>query len=236
MAVEIVLSLTTYFLPGAADVREFFRYNAAGSGGYCSCSMTRRHRRITPKMKKDWILTQELFDELLSWLNPDREQAGLDYEDLRRRLIKLFTCRRCHEPEDLADETINRVASKVAEIKEKYVGSRAPYFFAVANKVHMEKCRPKPLPEPPPAVEPSPATEAEHECLEWCMEQQTPENRKLVLEYYRGEKKAKIDHRKKLAEKYGIALNALRIRAHRIRAILLECVKDCLERREHEMG
>jgi hypothetical protein len=57
-----------------------------------------------------------------------------------------------------------------------------------------------------------------------------------VLEYYRGEKKAKIDHRKKLAEKYEIALNALRIRAHRIRAQLYECVKDCLERREHEMG
>ena len=54
-------------------------------------------------------------------------------------------------------------------------------------------------------------------------------NRKLVLEYYRGEKKAKIDHRRSLAEQYGIALNALRIRAHRIRAALQECVETCIK-------
>ena len=179
-------------------------------------------------MKKDWILTQDLFDELLSWLNSDRELAGQEYEDIRRRLITLFTCRRCHEPEDLADETINRVANKVKEIKDTFVGPRAPYFFAVANMVYKEYLRRPPPPLPPPPASNSEEIEREYACLEQCMERQTPGNRKLVLEYYRGEKRAKINHRRKLAEQLGIALNALRIRAHRIRASLQECVEDCL--------
>lgn len=179
-------------------------------------------------MKKDWILTQELFDELLSWLNPDRELAGQDYEDIRRRLIKLFTCRHCYESEDLADETINRVANKIKEIKAEFVGSRAPYFYAVANKVHLEYLRRKPEPAAPAPPHTGANIEMEYACLEQCMQRQTLSNRKLVLEYYRGEKKAKIDHRKQLAEQYGIALNALRIRAHRIRAALQECVEVCI--------
>jgi DNA-directed RNA polymerase specialized sigma24 family protein len=179
-------------------------------------------------MKKDWILTQELFDELLSWLNSDREQAGQEYEDIRRRLIKLFTCRHCAEAELLADETINRVANKVKDIKDTYVGARPPYFYAVANKVHLEYLS-KPLPPPPPPpMHNSEEIEREYDCLEQCMQKQTLANRKLVLEYYRGEKKAKIDHRKSLAEQYGIALNALRIRAHRIRTALQECLENCI--------
>ena len=188
---------------------------------------TRRGRPDAP-MKRDWILTQELFDELLSWLNPDRELAGQEYEDIRRRLIKLFTCRHCLEPEDLTDETINRVANKVKAIKEHFVGPRAPYFYAVANKVHLEYLRSKPEPVPPPRPHNAEDIEMEYACLEQCMEQQSPANRKLVLEYYRGEKRAKIDHRRGLAEQYGIALNALRIRAHRIRTALQECVENCI--------
>src|SRR5947209_6617862 len=37
------------------------------------------------------------FDRLLAWLNPDREQAGQRYEEIRRRLIKIFARRGCSE-------------------------------------------------------------------------------------------------------------------------------------------
>jgi DNA-directed RNA polymerase specialized sigma24 family protein len=60
------------------------------------------------------------------------------------------------------------------------------------------------------------------------MQKLTEENRKLVIEYYQDERQAKIDHRKALAERLGIAINALRIRAFRIRASLQECVTNCL--------
>jgi DNA-directed RNA polymerase specialized sigma24 family protein len=181
-------------------------------------------------MNKNWVLTQESFDALLDWLDPQREKAGQKYEDIRRRLIKIFTCRGCSEPEDLADETINRVTNKLKEIEAGFTGDRARYFYGVANKVHLEYLRRKPDVTLPLPVANSDEVEREFKCLETCIDRLTPDNRELVLQYYQEDKKAKIDHRKMLAEHLGIAVNALRIRACRIRATLLECVQNCLER------
>ena len=36
------------------------------------------------RMNKDWELSQEDFDALLDWLDPDREQAGIKYEQIRK--------------------------------------------------------------------------------------------------------------------------------------------------------
>jgi RNA polymerase sigma factor (sigma-70 family) len=179
-------------------------------------------------MKKDWILTQESFDALLAWLDPAREEAGRKYEDIRRRLITIFTCRGCCEAEDLADETINRVSKKLKEIQSNYSGDPARYFYGVANKVHMEYVRRKPPQPPPPPRDDADEIEKEYGCLEQCIQKLTPNNRVLVLQYYQEEKRVKIDHRKQLAEQFGIALNALRIRAFRIRASLQECVQGCV--------
>jgi len=74
----------------------------------------------------------------------------------------------------------------------------------------------------------------EYNCLESCMQALTADNRQLVYEYYRENKAAKIENRKKLAGQLGIALNALRIRACRIRASLQECVRGCVQR-THEI-
>jgi RNA polymerase sigma factor (sigma-70 family) len=181
-------------------------------------------------MNKEWVLTQESFDKLLAWLDPNRDQAGKRYEEIRRRLIKIFSCRGCPEADNLADETINRVTQKVRTLAEDYTGDPALYFYGVARKVHLEYLRRKPapalLPLPPESAD---EIEREYDCLERCMQQLTPDNRELVLQYYQEEKRAKIDHRKQLAEQLGVALNALRIRAYRIRATLQQCVQRCLE-------
>jgi DNA-directed RNA polymerase specialized sigma24 family protein len=179
-------------------------------------------------MNKDWVLTKESFDALLAWLDPERDEAGRKYEGIRLRLIKIFVCRGCREAEDLADETINRVSRKLKEIESTYSGEPARYFYGVANKVHLEYLRRKPVPVLPPPMPVSDDVEREYACLERCIQNLTPNNRMLVLQYYQEEKKAKIDHRKKLSDQLGIALNALRIRACRIRASLLECVENCL--------
>jgi DNA-directed RNA polymerase specialized sigma24 family protein len=57
----------------------------------------------------------------------------------------------------------------------------------------------------------------------------SPENRALVLRYYEADGREKIEKRKILADELGIAPNALRIRAYRIRAALQKCLEKCVE-------
>jgi DNA-directed RNA polymerase specialized sigma24 family protein len=191
-------------------------------------------------MKKDWVLTQDAFDTLLDWLDADRERAGRKYESIRLRLIKIFTCRGCHQAEELADETINRVVARVVELASGYQGDPALYFYGVSHKVHLEylrKAHNQPINLPlatennqhTQAIDLTSDIEPEYECLERCLEQLPPDNRDLVLRYYQQDRKAKIEHRKSLATELGIAVNALRIRAHRIRLVLQRCVRDCIE-------
>jgi DNA-directed RNA polymerase specialized sigma24 family protein len=179
-------------------------------------------------MKKKWVLTKESFDALLAWLDANPGAAAMKYEQIRTRLIKIFTCRGCFEPEDLADETIDRVARRLHDIEATFAGDPMRYFHGVAHKIHLEYLRRKPTPQPAPPADDTAQTEREYECLERCMQQLSPTNRELVLQYYQEERQAKIDHRKRLAAQYGIAVNALRIRACRIRALLHECVQECV--------
>lgn len=181
-------------------------------------------------MNKNWVLSQESFDALLNWLAPERDQAGRRYEEIRSRLIKIFMCRGCHEPEDLADETINRVTTRLQDIQRKFKGDRAKYFYGVANKVHLEYLRRKKLQDVTLQPIDSQVVEIEFRCLEECLDKLSSENRQLVLQYYQSERKARIDQRKVLAKELGIRLNALRIRAHRIRVTLQECLQNCLDR------
>lgn len=185
-------------------------------------------------MNKEWVLTQESFNQLLGWLAPNRELAAKKYEEIRNRLIMIFTGRGCYEAEELADETINRVTRRVPDIAGTYTGDQAFYFYGVAHKVHSEYLRKRPAPPPPPPVEKSEDDEAKYNCLERCMTHLTKDNRELLLTYYQEERQAKIDARKELAERLNIPLNALRIRAFRLRERLRECVLECMAKRVTE--
>lgn len=173
-------------------------------------------------------LTQEAFDHLLAFLDLDRDRAGTRYEEIRSQLIKIFVCRGCAVPEELADETINRAARKLQEISSTYTGDPALYFYGVAQLVHLEHVRRKPAPLPPPPPSATEEAELKYECLEKCMESLSEISRELILAYYGEDKQAKIERRKELAERLGIGANALWIRAHRIRESLRECVNRCL--------
>lgn len=183
----------------------------------------------TPFKKKEF--TQEGFDQMLAWLNPGREEAGKKYEDIRKRLIKIFTCRSCLFPEELADETIDRVVTKVSDLAGSYVGDPALYFFGVANNVFHEYIRKIHSPVPPLVIHSTKEVEQKYSCLEGCMQELTTKTRELILEYYSDEGD-KIAHRKRQASRLGIELNALRIQACRIRAILFQCVQECLKSHE----
>jgi|SRR5215208_1521110 len=189
-------------------------------------------------MKKGWVLTQELFDTLLDWLDPDRERAGHKYETIRLRLVKIFTSRGCPEAEELADETINRVASKLSEIINKWEGDPALYFFKVAQYVFVErrtKESPRELKQDPvvmPIVKEENEDTPEYECLLHCLEVLRISERTLVVDYYEHQGHAKIKQHQQMAKAMGIAINALRIRACRIKRTLRECVQECVAARK----
>jgi len=171
-------------------------------------------------------VSRQQWQDMLDFLGPTPEQAGVRYEEIRRRLIRIFVWRGCCEPEDLADETIDRVARKCGAIADTYVGDPAHYFGGVARKVFLESVRKGPTPLPMPELEPSEleAKEVRHRILDECMRLLTKKHRLLVLEYYRGEKGAKIENRRQLAELHGKSRNALRIHVHRLVNIVRDCV------------
>jgi len=190
-------------------------------------------------LKKDWVLTQDALKSLLACLDPDQERAGQKYEDIRRALITFFECRRSSSPEDHADETINRVARRLSEGKEIYVENPASYFYGVARNVLKEHWESVPAASGRLELSHDPSRDDERqsereqrerrlECLEQCLQRLIAQDRELIGTYYQGETSVKIQNRKSLAEKLGLPLNALRLRALRIREKLEDCVERCL--------
>jgi DNA-directed RNA polymerase specialized sigma24 family protein len=177
-------------------------------------------------------LTGSSFDRLLLLLDADRDRAGEQYELLRRKLVKFFECRRSPTAEDDADETITRVARKIEE--GEAINQVAAYSYGVARLVLLESNRQHrrqmTLVEPVPAVHAdrdSTEAEARLACLERCLDGLPAATRDLLVSYYEGSKSGRIRQRHRLADAHGMPINALRIRVHRLRAKLEDCVKRC---------
>jgi len=172
-------------------------------------------------------------DEFLSWLSPDREEAERKYKELRRKLIQYFTRRGCHIPDELADETVDRASKKIAEGKVDRSVNPKSYCFGVAKNVDKEYQRspqPDALDLDLPFVQPEPTwSERDLACLEECLARLKEHDRDLLTSYYQYTGSEKIKKHKEMAEKDG-GMNALRIRIHRIRNFLRDCVDACLRR------
>jgi RNA polymerase sigma factor (sigma-70 family) len=189
-------------------------------------------------MARDSAVPPESFDEILAWLNPDRDVAAQMYVQLRHDLAKLFMWGRCTDPEGLTDETFDRVAKKVHEVRQTYQGDPRLYFRAVANnliKENFKKIKTQvslddiDLPGQQ-TIETNEEMADLDDCLESCLRKLDNEKRELILAYYAKEKQAKIDYRHELAQRFGIPVETLRVRAFRIRASIAECIESCLKR------
>lgn len=180
---------------------------------------------------KDVGLTQEIFEQLLAWLDEDRDLAGKKYEEIRFQLINLFIARGCLISEELADRTIDRVARKVKDIADTYVGDPALYFYGVAKMVHLEYMRNRPFALPSLPSQSEKNTEQRYECLGLCINKLSSANRELIQAYY-GEAQSNEKQRRKLAARMGLEPNALWVRVHRIREKLRRCVSECLKTKE----
>jgi DNA-directed RNA polymerase specialized sigma24 family protein len=181
-------------------------------------------------------LTPEQLEALLRSLDPDRETAGERYEEIRRRLIRFFEWRGCECPEELADETINRVARQLAGALTLHSDPYA-YFCGVARLLTLEEVRQdarkrkaleaqsRPSSEPfAPDDEPDPRLDH----LRHCLQQLSAAHQDLVLRYHQGEQR--IQDRKTICKDLGIEMNALRIRVHRLRRRIETCIQERLRR------
>ena len=186
-------------------------------------------------MARDFAIPPESFDEILAWFNPDREMAAAMYVQLRHDLAKTFLWRQCSDPEGMTDEVFDRVAKKIRDVRPTYKGDPRLYFRAVANnlvKENFKKIKTQIAFEDADLTKQISQTESAdaevEECLQVCLQELSADKRELILAYYAKEKQAKIDHRRELAQQFGISVETLRVRTHRICLSLEQCIERCL--------
>jgi len=187
------------------------------------------------------MMTRAALTGLLSSLGPDEARAGQEYERLRERLIVFFAGRRCPEPEDSADETIDRVARRIDEGED--IGDVMRFAYGVARLVSVEslnrqhrrhrllttfaRSHAAPTPDRGANFASGEATE----CIRGCAGRLPPEDRDLILRYYASGGRDRQDGRKALAARLDLSTAALRVRAFRIRRVLERCTRNCLAAR-----
>jgi RNA polymerase sigma factor (sigma-70 family) len=183
---------------------------------------------------KKWSLSKQAWDKLLNAFSDDQDTAADLYEVARRKLERLFVWRSVEPADEYVDETFNRVARRLDEGQK--IDNLSAYLLAVARLICLEakkEPRTESRDDPEntrqiPAPEPAP-TDARLECLDQCLDSLPIESRTLIIDYYQEERRLKIELRQELADRLQIPLNALRIRAHRIRVGLEKCITNCLQ-------
>lgn len=192
-------------------------------------------------------MTRESLDRLLDQLDSDRDRAAEKYEQIRQRLIKLFRWRGCLAFEEYTDRTIDRVARRLAEGAEIQTASPYTLFYGVAMNILKEHWRKfeqesaaldrmsqsRHSPQDPEEVRADEEERKEKEarvyCLRHCLSQLSSENVLLIKKYYAEGDVLDKEQRKQIAAGLGISVNALRVRAFRIRGEVERCVDACLK-------
>ena len=190
----------------------------------------------------DSVLTQIAFARLLEWLDEGTDSQGQTYLEMRRRLVSYFDRRNRPFADELADETFNRIGKTLEADGAIATKPPARYCYVIARFVLLEDIRrgsrtvavdegrtaaiERGLMNPGVGEE-ALLREKRLTCLDHCLQQLKPEQRDLAIEYYRDAKRQRIDRRRSIAERLGITMNALGIRASRIRTALETCMNAC---------
>ena len=190
------------------------------------------------KQNRSAEFPEQTFRRLLAWLDQGVDTNGQSYLAIRERLLGYFDRRNCLNADELADETLNRVARRLDEEGGNIeTETPAKYCYIVARFIFMEYLRAN---EKEIAAldnvsrqanvmsnEDRDRKEKMLECLDLCATKLETSQRDLIFGYYSGEQRVKIENRHSLAQTLGISVNALSIRACRIRDKLESCVKEC---------
>ncbi len=187
-------------------------------------------------------ISPEDLQGLLNRLDPDPSIAAERYELLRLKLVRCVVWKGCPEiyADALADTTLDRIAKKIGdgEVIENlnaYAGEVLKYVSLEQSRRMKERPAGDDIPEI--AVEPDLSFLDEPDvrlnCLRRCMNEVVPENddRALIIGYYDADAgKKNKDQRKELAERFGLTMNTLKVKACRLRARLETCINNCVLR------
>lgn len=195
------------------------------------------------KQNRSADLHEQTFQRLLAWLDQGVNTNGQSYLAIRERLVGYFDRKNCLNADELADETLNRVARRLDEEGgDIETETPAKYCYIVARFVFMEHLREtkraeraadqmRLLHDYEQVLRDETAAEKElrHKCLDAALARLDSTTRELIMRYYAGQERAKIENRRALAQSLGITMNALSIRACRIRDKLERWVRECLD-------
>jgi len=180
------------------------------------------------------------FDEFLSWLSPDREEAARRYEELRKKLIRFFTWKHCHTPEELVDESLDRAARKIAAGAVDRSGDPFGYCYVVATyvlKEYRKRAKPEQIENHDDFINPEHKprfSEDEAACMDQCLARMKQQDRDLFARWFQCNKgREKIETHRKMAEEKG-SMSALRTWICRTKEKLRECVEACLKEKERK--
>lgn len=184
-------------------------------------------------------LDGDVFANLMKWLGDEPLSDGTNFLAQRRRLIIYFDRKNTDFPEDLADETLMRVARRLSE-EGRIDGDPARFCYITARFVFHEWLRrASRVVDGEPELfdraavdtrEDAEIRERRLDCLEKCVGSLDAISRQIITEYYLGVRREKIENRRELASRLGLTANALMIRASRIRDRLEDCIRKCLDR------
>ncbi len=184
-------------------------------------------------------LPREAWDALLGALNPDDlQEAAQDYLDLQDRLVRFFEWRNATMPEELAFETLRRVAIRFASGVELTTTVKS-FTLGFARRILQEHWR-GPVETELDLNDLDRRREGDHQdqeieakerlsrCLDLCAKSD-PDAYELLLRFHQFEGRNRIEQRQKLAEEMGKTVNALRIEACRRRKEFRARLNRCLD-------
>ncbi len=188
-------------------------------------------------MKRQSDLLPENFNDLLSWFSDNRETAGEKYEEIRNGLIRFFYFKGCSDAEDLADEAINRVATKLPVLNLSTNTKPINLFYGFASKIYLEyfnRIKKQEIEFNPDIHSHFTAKEfssdpedTNQKCLNECLEKLPADDKNLMISYFCPEKAEKIENRRKLSEKLQMNMGAIHTKIHRLKKILRKCIEKC---------
>jgi DNA-directed RNA polymerase specialized sigma24 family protein len=154
--------------------------------------------------------------KFLAVLGADPVVAEKAYRDLRNRLKRFFEWKGCLSAEDLAQETLTRAFTRIAGGQQIYAEKPFSYFMGIARNVLSESWRARKeegldLENPFSSESDGRQDFADQRILlERVLRELSVQDREFLIEYT-------FEDKVELAQRRGESINALRLRAFRIR-------------------